>query len=582
MPAYTGGRHAALPGLPPHSRLSAPTAPGMSEPCRGPTRKHKPEDPAVTSLRTLQSDSADPIPEGLHMTTQAGEPPGIGHTFEGKITVGSRIIDYLSSGIYKSPAACLKELVNNSYDADAKLVRVLVKPDADRIIIEDDGMGMTLVTFQAHFDRISESHKRDTSDITPMGRPKIGKIGIGFIAANEICDQMEIFSTVAGSPELLHVTINFEEMRNQAEQSRKGNTGELAKADYNGELLQASDDEHYTTIFLKKIRGHAQDLLIGAARQAAQRRLLGSAEGQVEDTLYGLNAGTVRRRLANLSSWSALDQYSQTMLGVALNVPVRYHNAWFPPEQRSQVKSFEEAVNALGFIVEYDGTELRKPVVLTGGEDKQYLVRTVRFDGEHVGAHAWFYGQRKTLKPEDINGVLIRIRNAAVGEYDDTFLGFPHTAGPLFQRWITCEIYADDRLEDALNIDRRTLREAHSSYVELREWFHEELYTFLAEVRNKLYTEPASERKRNQTEAEVEKLKQVAEAIGISYGEDLSQRISEAWAPPTGRRQPGRADINSKFTVSTLYETVLAVARDTLPEEQARAFIAELTRKLRD
>src|SRR4051812_203861 len=81
-------------------------------------------------------------------------------TFRGEIRVASRIVDYLSSGLYNSPAACLKELVNNSYDADASQVDIFVKPDADRIIIADDGVGMSREEFKQHFDRVSESHKR--------------------------------------------------------------------------------------------------------------------------------------------------------------------------------------------------------------------------------------------------------------------------------------------------------------------------------------------------------------------------------------------------------------------------------------
>src|SRR5947207_6388743 len=102
-------------------------------------------------------------------------------TFTGKIRVDCRIIDYLSSGLYPSPAACLKELVNNSFDADATRVDIFVKPDADRIIIRDNGFGMSRAEFQAHFDHISESTKREGGERTPNGRPKIGKIGIGFI-----------------------------------------------------------------------------------------------------------------------------------------------------------------------------------------------------------------------------------------------------------------------------------------------------------------------------------------------------------------------------------------------------------------
>src|SRR5688572_12355851 len=102
-------------------------------------------------------------------------------TFSGEIVVASRIVDYLSSGLYESPAACLKELVNNSYDADAKLVNIFVKPDADRIIIEDDGLGISKEEFVKHFSRVSESYKREGATKTPSGRPIIGKIGIGFI-----------------------------------------------------------------------------------------------------------------------------------------------------------------------------------------------------------------------------------------------------------------------------------------------------------------------------------------------------------------------------------------------------------------
>src|SRR5438093_13215283 len=98
--------------------------------------------------------------------------------FSGEIKVASRIVDYLSSGVNKSPGSCLKELVKNSYDVDASVVHVLVKPDADCIIIEDDGRGMSREEFTRHFDRVAESHKRDDGDTTAGGRKEIGRIGI--------------------------------------------------------------------------------------------------------------------------------------------------------------------------------------------------------------------------------------------------------------------------------------------------------------------------------------------------------------------------------------------------------------------
>ena len=45
-------------------------------------------------------------------------------TFHGKVRVASRIIDLLSSGLYHSPAACLKELINKDTPAAAPVARV--------------------------------------------------------------------------------------------------------------------------------------------------------------------------------------------------------------------------------------------------------------------------------------------------------------------------------------------------------------------------------------------------------------------------------------------------------------------------
>jgi hypothetical protein len=512
--------------------------------------------------------------------------PGSGtdNQFKGQILVGSRIIDSLSSGLYKDPAACLKELVNNSFDADASRVRVLVKPDADRIIIEDDGVGMTRDQFVKHFSRISESHKRDGSEYTASGRPKIGKIGIGFIAANELCEQMEIFSTTAGSTELLHVTIDFELMRLPPEARKREGSSDYAKGDYQGEILRAAPETHFTRIFLKQVRGTARDILAGADAPVG---------GSRDHSLYGLRPDSIARRLSSLDSWSSLDEYSQTMLGVALNVPVPYPAGWIAESYEDAVTPFEDQVETLKFRVEYDGTALQKPVVLKADENNS-IIRAIELNGRHVGARGYLYAQRGILRPEDLNGVLIRIRNAAVGEYNKDFMGFPHAEGTLFQRWVTAEIYADDRLEDALNIDRRTLRDTHPAFVELRKWFHDQLRDFLREVRRELHTKQSEQRKQERVSAEVDRIEATAKRVGQTYGPSVERVITQAFTPPTTqtptprpatsktpRARSARQNINKKFSVSELYEVVLDVAQETLSKESAQAFIEELTKRLR-
>lgn len=494
------------------------------------------------------------------------------NTFHGEITVASRIIDYLSSGLYESPAACLKELVNNSYDADATRVNMFVKPDADRIIIEDDGHGMNKADFIRHFGRISESYKREGSDVTELGRPKVGKIGIGFIAANEICDVLEIVSTKVDSNELLHVSINFREMRvRESVGDRRRHRGDLAKADFEGEVLEIDAQSHFTQVFLEQVRGEAQEILAGAGSQ-------GHTSG--ERSLYGLSEASIKRELQKptVKSWTEFDSYSQTTLNVALNVPVAYYNDWLPPALRSKVDDLYQEAKDLGFSLYVDGSHMLKPVVFTPEDDKAILSR---FDlaGEHVNAKGYFYAQHKAIRPENLQGLLIRIRNAAVGDYDRNFWGFSPNEGPIFQRWISAEIWADDSLEDAMNIDRRTLRVAHPAYVELRDAVHDHLSRFIKEVRTNLYGEGSRTRNQERARAVVNSIDEIVDEAIAPSEPATAMEIKQSWTRVSEEHR-GINRILRKFSVADLYKITLEVAEEILTPEQRREFLRRLTARL--
>lgn len=491
--------------------------------------------------------------------------------FRGEIKVASRIVDYLSSGLYHSPAACLKELINNAYDADAKVVRVFVKPDADRIVIQDDGHGMTRQEFETHFQRISESHKRDSSSNTQLlRRPKIGKIGIGFIAANEICEVMEIFSTKAGSSELLHVTIDFSEMRQPIEKRRRDGS-DFTKADYEGEILEAGTDEHYTHIFLEQVRGEAKEILASARSQlkdAQTRSLYGKSEKSVVNDLKD----------ADLNSWKDFDFYSKTMLEVALNVPVEYADGWMPQEHKHCVEEFESNVKKLNFKVFYDGAPLRKPVIYAPG-DRKCLVVPFEFKGRHVSAKGYFYAQHGSVKPLELHGLLLRIRNAAVAEFDSGFWGFSPTLSPLIQRWVSAEIWADDRLEDAMNIDRRTLREAHPAYVELRDALHVKLKSVFVKVKKELYDSGSEERKTTKAKETRHEIQVALNRISPKMSSSSIKSVEKIW---DGYSQSPTLQKNllKKYTVSEFYSVVIDVAKDVLKPAQLETFLQKLSERL--
>ena len=493
--------------------------------------------------------------------------------FQGEIVVASRIVDYLSSGLYESPAACLKELINNSFDADAKRVNVFVKPDADRIIIEDDGFGLNKDEFEKHFRRISESYKREESNTTLSGRPKIGKIGIGFIAANEICDVMEIVSTKEGSTELLEVSIQFYLMRKDPEERRRNN-GAMAKADYEGVVtFDADEDSHYTHIFLKQIRGEAQVIFAGA----------GTTEFSAgEKSLYGKSPSTMCKMLVEkgLKSWDNFDDYSKNLLKIGLNVPVAYHDEWILPTLKSDVKDIERRASGLDFSLFIDGSEIRKPIVFSPPEPEKTIITQFNFKGENVAAKGYFYAQYSTIRPQELQGVLIRIRNAAVGEYDPSFLGFSSSEGPLFQAWISGEIVADDRLEDAMNIDRRTLRESHPAYTELQQAVHEHISELIKRVRNEIYGERSKAQQASKAQDIVQKISDVADKQIADVSPKAASAIKKSWSD-TAREKPNQKQLLKKFPVNQFYEIVVEVAKDVLNQRQLEEFLSRLTERLK-
>lgn len=492
-----------------------------------------------------------------------------GESFSGEIRVASRIIDYLSSGLYKSPAACLKELINNSYDADARNVQVLVKPDAKRIIIEDDGFGMNRMEFQSHFDRISESHKRDETQKTASGRPIIGKIGIGFIAANELCDLMEVFSTKNGESELLHVSINFNEMRKPLEDRRRDGN-DFVKADYVGEVLETEKGTHYTQIYLESVRGEARDILAGAA--AAQ-------SGMSDRTLYGLSPESICRELSRIgiNSWKDFDTYSETMLKVALNVPVPYVNSWLPTRLQKDIQDFETISKNLNFCVNYDGTELKKPTVF--GRDAKALIRRFEFKGKNVSAQGYFYAQHGIVKPIELHGLLIRIRHAAVGDYDPSFWEFSPSEFSLIQRWVSAEIWADDRLEEAMNIDRRTLRDTHPAYVELRQAVHENLRQVCRTARKLLYEKESTNRKQKRAGKALDDIRRLAKENVASVSPTAAKELEQYWTVHEIEPNVQRA-LLKKYTVADFYEIVVEVASEVLSPSSLARFLKRLTERL--
>jgi hypothetical protein len=242
---------------------------------------------------------------------------------------------------------------------------------------------------------------------------------------------------------------------------------------------------------------------------------------------------------------------------------------------RHQVSYFENHVKRLDFTVRYDGFDLRKPIVFVGGGKS--FVSKFSFSGERVDANGYFYAQHGSIKPLELHGLLVRIRNAAVGEFDPSFWGFSASEYSLIQRWVSAEIWADDRLEEAMNIDRRTLRVTHPAYVELRDVIHKELRSVFSQVRTRIYEATSKGKK-------IERASESSSAIVAITRSDSDidpaaiRTIASAWKQTDDPHL--QKALLKKYSVDELYAIVVEIALQTLNPKQRAEFLRRLTDRL--
>ena len=132
------------------------------------------------------------------------------------IKVNSKIVGHISAGIYRSPAGAIKELVSNAFDADATRVAITTNwPSFDIITCRDNGSGMTQEKFRKIMTQeIGDSDKRvgtdeNADDMTSLGRPIIGWLGIGMLGVAQICHEFNVISHHKESQEAFSARIRL-------------------------------------------------------------------------------------------------------------------------------------------------------------------------------------------------------------------------------------------------------------------------------------------------------------------------------------------------------------------------------------
>jgi hypothetical protein len=396
----------------------------------------------------------------------------------GDIFAAQKIIADISSGIYRSPAAALKELISNAYDADAK--RVTISTDPPRfhtLTIEDNGSGMTIEAFLDVLKHIGGSRKRvkkEESDV--FNRKYIGRIGIGLLAVSQLGNRFYVSSSVRGSPTKFLAEINLDPfhkddtaLRTMAGDPDKVHLGAIRYVDSIPERL----DAQYTAITVPDAKEGLISEFTGLVRRAVGATEVLDIEKTRIEAFFDLVTRVQKSNRADL----VLDGYYYMLWELGLLCPLNYIGKDpFSAPGRSIDGEAPPLPYVDSFEVIVDGISLRRPQYFPNPvateyyspDPKVYPLQVDQVVAERrLALTGYIYTQQPRIQPEEFKGVHIRIRNVGIGLYDKSWLGYPFDEGLKFGQ-VTGEIIVTEGLESALNIDRDSFRETDVHYQVIR------------------------------------------------------------------------------------------------------------------
>ena len=446
------------------------------------------------------------------------------------IRASSGTILHIGAGIYSSLAGALKELVSNAFDADA--TRVVIStgyPQVDQIEVIDNGNGMSPHDLAIAMLYIGTSLKRTVHEQlhTELGRPVIGMLGIGLMALTQVCNKAIIESKRVDEKYKFRAELDFSEFKGQVTLQREAAKLDILREpasrtapaieqeirniisrraeqvlegkgweDKEGELLgyfqmypnlRADPRDHGTKIILQDLDKVAIGILCDEDRDEE------SQPGEIRRA--GLSWAKYGLRLANRSwhdlcrglqtgelLYHSLPRYQQSLGELAVMTPVGYFEDGPVTNRPDILSQRKDNLQQYDFSLIVDNTELKKPALLPSGTiakipelkaELDYYVEPLskdrEVDKEQLKYEGYIFWQREQVQPSSLRGLQIYVRNVGIGLYDKTILDWsvlnPGPRGPQ----ISGEIYVEEGLERALNIDRNSFRQTDPHFVALQQ-----------------------------------------------------------------------------------------------------------------
>ncbi len=161
-----------------------------------------------------------------------------------RFSVDAAIIGRLGEELVARQETAVSEIVKNSYDADATEVTLTfsrTERPGGRLVIEDNGNGMTRDQLVAGFMRLASAEKALDPTSPFYGRTRAGKKGIGRFAVQRLGARLTLVTQTAKDKTALKVEIDWRRFQRQSELGAIASRIERVAARGKGTLLIVDD-----------------------------------------------------------------------------------------------------------------------------------------------------------------------------------------------------------------------------------------------------------------------------------------------------------------------------------------------------
>ena len=494
----------------------------------------------------------------------------------GEIKVADVSIAHLSRGLYRSTAAAFKELVNNAWDADAEEVRLDTNfPQFDYISCVDNGPGMSEEQFLNYFAYrgigYGDKRKGHRNVTEKYRRPIIGRLGIGMLAIGQLCYSFEIESHYVNKDgvglaykadiDLLDLDVP------DIDESLSSDEMEPIKVG-NWRLNRINYDKSRQgfRIFTSDVREtYRKEMETSITKE--DRKNMSFSLDKLHERFYNRVTRSIREKKA----------YLEAIWELCMLCPIPYEKNELMPldlgafDSRYKDEEYKKAVelieikqkelNSYNFRVVFDGIELKRYFKLP--RERDTIPRVFFIEADEIIAdrklkyHGYVFGQTKAIRPYELSGVQIRLRNVGIGGYDNTFLKYDKKIETIRNRWVSGEIFVEDGLEVALNIDRDSFNEHDEHYKKIQEDLHNSLDTIFSRIEN-----TAEGKRKEKRERQESSDREVVWGILNKFGEGNIEILEEDLGEEESLLKYDEKE--RKVFVNTAFKTVRRKAADNL------------------